>query len=133
MPRFDGLAPFKKVDFLASFSLSNEEIRSVHDSVWVNTGGTTISQSSVRSYGQVSHYVAIETKTASASYHDAAIQLLTWTAAGIQKLKRLKDLADASTTRHQRTETLRPSIGISIIGYTWNMVVTTKLENGNVV
>lgn len=133
MPKRDGLVPFKKVDFLFLFSKKNAEVSTLTEAVLRSCGGLFLSQTDNPSVSYSSHFVSVEVKSPDGSYLSSALQLATWLAAGLEKTRQLKELADETSGKSGSSEAVLPSLGISIVGNMWFLYVAAKSENGKVV
>lgn len=134
MPNIDNLVPFEKVDVLISFSEEHPEVRSAINAVLKKNPTMTLAQTDDLSVGQTSHFAVVEVKNPDGGYSTSSLQLATWLAAGLEKMRLLKELADKNTGReHDDKELLMPFVGISVVGHAWYVHVAAKAKDGNVV
>ncbi|EEP80798.1 predicted protein [Uncinocarpus reesii 1704] len=132
MPTVDHEIPFKKVDFLVLFSKENEEVGSITNAAIKTQRGLLLSQTEDPFIGYHTQFVALEAKTPEGGYYTSSMQLVTWMAAGLEKVRLLKQLADQVSNKQGRPEIL-PCIGISVVGHIWNLIIGMKADNGDVV
>lgn len=133
-------AAFKKVDIAILFSDSNPELKRLYKVVQKKNGCIELSQSQDATISLCCQFAAIEVKSPDGSYYGSSVQLAIWLAAGLEKTRRLKELAAASRAAvgsgaEGATEetALPPYVGISVVGHVWNLHLAAKMADGDVV
>ncbi|EEP78554.1 predicted protein [Uncinocarpus reesii 1704] len=132
MPKVDHLIPFKKVDYLISFSSKHGDVGPLTSAALKSQRDLSLSQTLDPRVGSTPHFVAVEVKTPDGAYLPSSVQLVTWMAAGLEKVRQLKEEAEQISKEPEQGDILLPFIGISVTGHIWNLLITAKAEDGTV-
>ncbi|KAL1960945.1 hypothetical protein VTO42DRAFT_4833 [Malbranchea cinnamomea] len=125
---------FKKIDLAVVFSEANSTIESLYEAVRIRHPLLRLSQSDRLDPGKYSQFLAIEVKSLDGSYYAASVQLAVWLAAGLQKMKLLRELATEMRSETEPSPVhLLPFMAIAVSGHVWNLHIASKADDGVVV
>jgi hypothetical protein len=148
----------KKADLALAFSADNVEVAAVLQSLSKTHSGIPLSQMTDAYTSTVPLVCGIEVKERGGDYNEAIVQLAIWCAAGLERLRGLREIGQNHTLQPQtafiretRGETqdetqtrgrerttfeddgLLPFLGWTVIGHDWKLHISWKDSSGNVV
>lgn len=138
----------KKADLALAFSLSHPEVFRTLEPIHAQYPELSLSQMDDAYTMRVPLVAGVEVKERGGSYNEAIVQLGVWCAAGLEKLRRLREERHEKRTRERGSEVdelprgeseaeerleLPPFVGWTVVGHEWKLHVVWKDEDGNVV
>ena len=88
-----------------------------------------ISQTKDATVGHLAQLSAFEVKSPDSTYNAASIQLATWWAAGLEKMRQLA----RQPVETSEDDELLPFVGCTVVGHHWDLHIAFKKRNGQVV
>ncbi|KAH9203980.1 hypothetical protein DL95DRAFT_471897 [Leptodontidium sp. 2 PMI_412] len=136
----------KKADLALAFSLSHPEVFHALEPIHTQYPDLCLSQMEDAYTMRVPLVAGVEVKERGGSYNEATVQLGVWCAAGLEKLRRLREEGHDKRTRErgEADEPLRwegeaegggelpPFVGWTVVGHEWKLHVVWKDRSGNV-
>jgi hypothetical protein len=137
----------KKADLALAFSLSHPEVSRTLEPIHTQYPELSLSQMEDAYTMRVPLVAGVEVKERGGSYNEATVQLGVWCAAGLEKLRRLREEGHEKRTRErgevdepprkegeaEEERELPPFVGWTVVGHEWKLHVVWKDESGNVV
>lgn len=137
----------KKADLALAFSLSHPEVLRTLEPIHTRCPELNLSQMEDAYTMRVPLVAGVEVKEPGGSYSEATVQLGVWCAAGLEKLRRLREEAHERRTNEalevdnppsgeggvERDEELPPFVGWTVVGHDWKFHVAWKDSSGKVV
>jgi hypothetical protein len=119
----------KKADLALAFSLSHPEVLRTLEPIHTRCPELSLSQMEDAFTMRVPLVAGVEVKEPGGSYSDATVQLGVWCAAGLEKLRRLREEARERRTNEAADVDEPPSV----VGHDWKFHVAWKDSSGKVV
>ncbi|PGH13165.1 hypothetical protein AJ80_06411 [Polytolypa hystricis UAMH7299] len=130
---------FKKVNIAVFLSDSRQEIQRLYVAIQKRHPLLLLSQSEDATVGHFFQFAALEVKSPDGSYYGASVQFAIWLAAGLEKMRQLKDLAGASSSGGSPADQLSDPgshlplyPGIAVVVQAWYLHLAAKAMDGTV-
>jgi hypothetical protein len=137
----------KKADLALAFSLSHPEVLRTLEPIHTRYPELSLSQMEDAYTMRVPLIAGVEVKEPGGSYSEATVQLGVWCAAGLEKLRRLREEAHERRTNEavevdkqppgeggaEGDDELPPFVGWTVVGHDWKFHVAWKDSSGKVV
>jgi len=147
LPTHTSISFAKKADLALAFSPSHPEVFRTLEPVHNQYPELSLSQMDDAYTMRVPLVAGVEVKERGGSYNEATVQLGVWCAAGLEKLRRLREERHEKRLREsgEVDEPLRregegeggpelpPFLGWTVVGHEWKLHVVWKDGSGNVV
>lgn len=136
----------KKADLALAFSLSHPEIFRTLEPIHIQCPELSLSQMEDAYTMRVPLVAGVEVKERGGSYNEAIVQLGVWCAAGLEKLRRLREEGYKKRTRArgemdeppriegetEEERELPPLVGWTVVGHEWKLHIVWKDGSGKV-
>ncbi|PBP19287.1 hypothetical protein BUE80_DR009523 [Diplocarpon rosae] len=121
----------KKADLALAFSCDHPSVAAAVEPVQKANPDLCLSQMTDAYTSTVPLACCLEVKEGGGDYNEAILQLGIWCAAGLERLRGLRTLAEPNS-RSDLEEELPPFLGWTIVGHDWKLHISWKDEGGNV-
>jgi len=121
----------KKADLALAFSCDHPSVAAAIEPVQKANPDLCLSQMTDAYTSTVPLACCLEVKEGGGDYNEAILQLGIWCAAGLERLRGLRTLAESDSGSD--LEELPPFLGWTVVGHDWKFHISWKDEGGNVV
>ncbi|PBP16596.1 hypothetical protein BUE80_DR012672 [Diplocarpon rosae] len=121
----------KKADLALAFSCDHPSVAAAIEPVQKANPDLCLSQMTDAYTSTVPLACCLEVKEGGGDYNEAILQLGIWCAAGLERLRGLRTLAEPNS-RSDLEEELPPFLGWTVVGHDWKLHISWKDEGGNV-
>ncbi|KAJ5249497.1 hypothetical protein N7524_011813 [Penicillium chrysogenum] len=112
----------RKIDYAFAFSVRDQQIKNMYDSVAIALPNQTISHTTDPFTKRVALFSGIEVKQSNGGKMEALAQLAIWLASGLEKLLELSNL-QGKDAEHS---SLLPTLGWTVVGHDWHLYIAFR-------
>ncbi|KAG0644966.1 hypothetical protein D0Z07_9315 [Hyphodiscus hymeniophilus] len=129
LPFHASMSLAKKADLALSFSIEHPTVLESVEPIYTANPSINLSQMTDAYTSTVPLVCGLEVKERGGDYNEAITQLAIWSAAGLERLRELRERV--RTPEDQ--EDLPPFLGWTVIGHDWKLHISWKNAQGEVV